>query len=71
VRCAGLRIGGSDCGGGVNALVRQDDEAVTLVEYSPDPDVERGVGTSERCEVHVRGGDVCVQRVPAPALRQA
>jgi hypothetical protein len=48
----------------VDALVRQDDEAVAVVEYSPDPDVrlmthskylgeKRGVGASTRGEVHV------------------
>jgi hypothetical protein len=63
----------------VDALVRQDGEAVTSVEYSLDPDVHlirnvwarkgRVVGTSARCEVHV--GAVCVQQVAAPAFWQA
>jgi hypothetical protein len=62
----------------VDALVRQDDEAVTSVEHSRTLMCvsfgifgrgKRGVGTSARCEVHV--GAVCLQRVAAPAFRQA
>jgi hypothetical protein len=63
----------------VDARVMQDSEAVTSVEYSPDPDVrlirkiwarKKGCWNEcEVCEVHV--GAVCVQRVAAPAFWQA
>jgi hypothetical protein len=53
----------------VDALVRQDDEAVTVVEYSPDPDVRliRNIWARKGVLERVRGvkfmyvGALCLQ----------